>query len=317
MKLRDVYKLAVRMGMEADPRGLENVTKELEKTAKAFKEVKEEDKEFFDMASLTNPYDDSRLLLGDGEEEIKKIFTGVDIETQEVMIADRLNQKGENIDLLISHHPEGRGLAGLPGVMNLQTGYMAAQGVRINVAEGMISSRISEVERSVGGSNLYRAVDAARLLGFPFMCVHTPADNLANKYLDDVLKKEQPQTIRELLKVIRNIPEYNYYAKNGNAPFIVSGDSSRSVGKIFVDFTGGTSGHKDNYARLADAGISTVVCMHVPESQVKWAKENYLNIVIAGHMASDSLGMNQFLDEVEKQGVDIVPASGLVRIKRY
>lgn len=317
MKLKNIYELAVRLGKEADPRGPEAVAKELEKTAKAYDDIKEEEKEFFDPASLTNPYDDSRILTGEGDEEIKKIFVGVDVEVGEVLLADRLNQKGAKIDLLLAHHPEGRGLAGLPGVMNLHTGYMCAQGVRINVAEGMVSSRISEVERSVGGTNLYRAVDAARLLGFPFMCIHTPADNLANKYLEDEIKKEEPQTIRDLLKVIRNIPEYSYYAKHGNAPFVVSGDSSRSVGKVFVDFTGGTSGHKDTYARLADAGISTVVCMHVPEAQVKWAKENYLNIVIAGHMASDSLGMNQFLDEVEKQGVDIVPASGFVRIKRY
>jgi hypothetical protein len=33
-------------------------------------------------------------------------------------------------------------------------------------------------------------------------------------------------------------------------------------------------------------------------------------------MASDSLGMNIILDELEKKGIDIVPCSGLIRVKR-
>jgi len=39
-------------------------------------------------------------------------------------------------------------------------------------------------------------------------------------------------------------------------------------------------------------------------------------VVIAGHMASDSLGLNLFLDELEQRGVEIVPCSGLLRISR-
>jgi len=33
-------------------------------------------------------------------------------------------------------------------------------------------------------------------------------------------------------------------------------------------------------------------------------------------MSSDSLGMNLFLDELEKRGIEIVPCSGLIRISR-
>jgi hypothetical protein len=34
-------------------------------------------------------------------------------------------------------------------------------------------------------------------------------------------------------------------------------------------------------------------------------------------MASDSLGVNLFLDELEKKGIEIVPISGLTRVKRF
>ena len=42
----------------------------------------------------------------------------------------------------------------------------------------------------------------------------------------------------------------------------------------------------------------------------------HMNIVIAGHMASDSLGMNLWLDELEKRGIEIVPCGGLIRVSR-
>ncbi|HPM39035.1 MAG TPA: NGG1p interacting factor NIF3, partial [Candidatus Pacearchaeota archaeon] len=49
----------------------------------------------------------------------------------------------------------------------------------------------------------------------------------------------------------------------------------------------------------------------------KEAEASHINIVIAGHISSDSLGMNLFLDELEKKGIEIIPFSGLTRIKRF
>ncbi|KKR97364.1 MAG: hypothetical protein UU49_C0033G0007, partial [Candidatus Magasanikbacteria bacterium GW2011_GWC2_41_17] len=46
------------------------------------------------------------------------------------------------------------------------------------------------------------------------------------------------------------------------------------------------------------------------------AKGAFLNIIIAGHIASDSLGLNLFLDELEKKGIKIIPCSGLIRVSR-
>ena len=52
------------------------------------------------------------------------------------------------------------------------------------------------------------------------------------------------------------------------------------------------------------------------EEHFKEAKKHHLNVIIAGHIASDSLGANLFLDELEKRGVEIVTFSGLIRAKR-
>ncbi|MCR4963994.1 MAG: NGG1p interacting factor NIF3 [Firmicutes bacterium] len=316
MKLSDIYRTAVEMGMNADPRGREAAQKELDKAAKAYEKLEEEEQEFFDMASLENPYGDSRLLYGDPDKEIHKLFCGIDLEVGEINLIENLNRRGAAIDLALAHHPEGEGLANLGKVMQVQPGVIRKTGVLPNVAEALLDERIVEVERSVHSANHFRAVDAARLLDLPMMCVHTPADNLAASFLTELLEAEAPETVGDIVKLLKEIPEYHYSAVHNLPPLLVSGASGRSAGKIFVDFTGGTSGPKEMMQKLSDAGVSTVVAMHATEGMVKIAKEAKLNLLIAGHMASDSLGLNLFLDELACAGVEIVAGSGLIRWQR-
>ena len=46
------------------------------------------------------------------------------------------------------------------------------------------------------------------------------------------------------------------------------------------------------------------------------AKEERLNVVIAGHIASDTLGMNLLLDSALRGKVDIIDCSGFTRVAR-
>ena len=66
--------------------------------------------------------------------------------------------------------------------------------------------------------------------------------------------------------------------------------------------TGGTEGPKEALDRLSQAGVGTLVGMHYSEEHRKKAEELKLNLVIAGHVSSDTLGMNIILDEIEKAG---------------
>ena len=67
---------------------------------------------------------------------------------------------------------------------------------------------------------------------------------------------------------------------------------------------------------MSQAGIGTVIAMHIGEDHRKEAEKAHINVVIAGHISSDSIGMNLFLDELEKKGIEIVPCSGLIRVSR-
>lgn len=316
MKLNEVYQLAIEMGIKADPRSEATIKKELAKSQKAYDKLEAEEKEFFDTDYLFNPYSDSRILNGDPEAKVSKVYCGVDIDSGEVAVAAALNQQGAGIDLIMAHHPEGSALADLPKVMEMQIAYMQDKGVWPHIAESLMAERIKEVDGSIGVRNHNRAVQSAELLGFNFMCVHTPTDNLANDFMTKYLEAEKPETVGDLCKVIRKLPEYHFSAKQHNPARVITGSKENSVGKFHIWFTGGTSGHKDTMKALSEAGISTIITMHATEKEIEVAKEARLNLVIAGHIASDNLGINLLMDQLEARGMEVVPCSGLVRVKR-
>lgn len=316
MKLKEIYELFIEMGKNNDPRKTEEINRVLDNAQKEFNELKENEKVYFDKDRLENPYNDTRILNGDPEQEIKEILVGIDMESTEVIIADRLREKGDNIDLIMAHHPEGKALAGLHRVMHMQEDILAGLGLPINVAEGILVSRISEVERGLMPLNHNRSVDAARLLGFSFMCVHTPADNMVNTFLSNLFSEKSPQTLADIISILKEIPEYQQALHVGAGPKIVVGSEKQRAGKIMVDMTGGTGGSDDAFGKLSAAGVGTIVGMHIGEKHRKEAEKNHINVIIAGHMASDSLGMNLLLDTLEKREVRVKVCSGLIRVKR-
>jgi len=315
MKLREIYELIVKLGKEVDPRGnrLEQVLKSKEKE---LNDLKEEDRKYYDQDKLFNPYSDTRILYGEEESVVKTVLAGIDIETAEILLADRLTEKGTKIDLVLSHHPEGKALAGLYEVMELQEDILYDLGVPINVAQGILASRINEVQRGLLPLNHNRGVDTAKILAIPLMCAHTPADNQVQFFLEKLFSDKEPEYLGDIIKILKEIPEYEEATYMGAGPKLIVGTEKRKTGKVFVDMTGGTSGSENTYEKLSTAGIGTIVGMHMGEKHKKEAEKNHINVIIAGHMASDSLGMNLILDKLEDKGLDIIPCSGIIRVKR-
>ncbi|MFH1643278.1 MAG: Nif3-like dinuclear metal center hexameric protein [Patescibacteria group bacterium] len=314
MKVRDIYNLAIKMGIGADFRSKEKIEIFLERKKDKFEKLSEVEKNEFDQDSLENPYSDSRILNVSDDKEIKKILIGVDVDPSEILLAKELG----DIDLIISHHPLGSALANLADVMELQCDVLNQYGVPINVAEALMKKRISEVARGVNVINHQRTVDAAKLLGFNLMCIHTPCDNLAANFLKDrVSSLDEHSRIEDIMKILKEIPEYEESIKLGNGPKIFVGNKDNRCGKIAVtEITGGTEGSPELYEKMAVAGIGTIISMHMSEERKKKAEEAHVNVVIPGHISSDSLGINLFLDELEKQGIEIVACSGVIRHSR-
>ncbi|MCM8763001.1 MAG: NGG1p interacting factor NIF3 [Candidatus Omnitrophica bacterium] len=295
MRLSDFYNLALALGREKDPRPKTILKRE--------------------SASL---YPDTQILYGKPDTQVRRILVGIDIEAQEILLADRLRQQG-GLDLVISHHPEGRAWAIFYEVMKLQIDMLTNLGVPLKEAAELLEERKQEVERKVLPQNHNRAVDVAELLDIPFMCMHTVADNHAQWFMDKLLREKKPKQLGDILDILKEVPEYKIAASENNPPRIIAGAKHAAVGKIYVEMTGGTEGPKKVYAKLYKLGIRTLVCMHLSEEHFKEVKDNALNVVIAGHTASDNLGLNLLLDNIEKRAkeeLQVINCSGFRRVKR-
>jgi len=287
MKLSRFYHLIVKFGRQHDPR-----------------------------KNAVKSYEDTAILYGSPETQVNKILVGIEIEAPELLLADRIRQ-AQGLDLAMAHHPEGRAYASLYEVMRLHIDILETAGVNRRVAEKLLEERMQEVERRILPQNHARAVDAARLLDMPFMCCHTPADNQVYWFVKQLMEKEKPKTVQDIVKVLMDVAEYQEAVKINAGPRIIAGSPGRQAGKILVEMTGGTEGSKDVFDKLYKAGIRTLICMHLSEEHFKKVKDANLNVVIAGHISSDTLGLNLLLDKIEKEEpLQIINCSGFKRIRR-
>jgi len=318
MKLENLYKKAIKTGIQNDLRDKEEIKKILKEEKGKYKKLKDEEVEYFDKDRLFNPFSDTRVLNGDLNTDVNKVIVGIDMEVGEIILTYLLNKELEQkIDLIISHHPEGFALARLYDVMKLQADLLANYGITISVAEQLMEKRIGEIERRLMPVNHNRAVDAAKILGIPMMCIHTPSDNCVTNYLKRIFERKKPYKLKDLTKILNKIPEYKKLAKLQVPPKIVNGSEDNKCGKIYVDMTGGTEGSKSIFEKYTSSGISTLVCMHLSEDYLENAKKANLNVVIAGHISSDVLGLNLLFDEIEKvEKLEFVNLSGFERISR-
>lgn len=290
MKLSYLYSQAIKFGRQNDPRKNKDI----------------------------KAYSDTAILFGDPHLEVRRIFIGIDIETPELLLAESIRRK-QGLDLVIAHHPEGRAYAALSGVMQLQVDLLSQLGIKLAVAQKFLEERKLEVERRILPQNHTRPVDAARLLNLPFMCIHTPADNHVFTFIKCLMAEKKPRKVKDIVDILLTITEYKEAKKNLTGPRIISGCPNRETGRILVDMTGGTEGSKDIFEQLYKTGIRTVICMHLGEEHFKKAKDAKLNVVIAGHISSDTLGLNLLLDNIEKESkerLQMIDCSGFKRISR-
>jgi putative NIF3 family GTP cyclohydrolase 1 type 2 len=321
MKLKNLYKRAIEIGIEADPRGKKHIDKMLKKYEERGKKLEGMEKELFDHERTWNPYSDCRIINGTGEEEVKVVMVGIDMEAQEVLLADRLREKGTKIDAIMTHHPEGRALADLDKVMPVQVDVYAQAGVPVNHAEGLLRPRMDRIWRAIHADNLFRTERTAELLGFPMFGIHTVTDNLVWRFMEKNVCAKQGNfdSLKDIMNILFEIEEFKYYAKKGNPPIIVNGNENSRPGKVVAtEFTGGTNGPEDFIEKQSHAGVGTILAMHFTEKEVEEGKKHHLNLIQCSHMASDACGVNLLFDKLMKEDkkLEVLPVSGFIRVAR-
>ncbi len=315
MKLEKFYKKVVEIGIKNDPRPKEFIEKLLEEKKKEYEKLEDKKKEFFDKDNFWNPFSDTRVFFEDLDIEIKTLMVGIDIEAQEVLAFDRL-RKEYSLDLLIAHHPEGKALANFYEVMDLQVDILKTAGFSLSLAEDLLSERKKQVERKILPLNFLRTIDLAKIFKVPLMCIHTPADNCVYQFLKRYFEEKKPQRLKDIIELLLELPEYREAEKNNFGPRILKGNPNNRVERIFLEMTGGTEPHTQIYQELVKKGYDTIVSMHLSEEHFKKASDSKLNIIISGHISSDTLGLNLLFDEIEKEEpLEFVEVSGFRRFR--
>ncbi|MBN2259306.1 MAG: hypothetical protein JW702_02055 [Clostridiales bacterium] len=260
------------------------------------------------MAGLEKePFDTGIIVEG---ENIKKLIMGIDMETEELMLGRELG-----MDLVVSHHPKtGTPKTDFAKVMAIQIDKMVEFGIPINKAQKALEKKINSVDIGTHVSNYDRVGSAAVLLKMPYMNVHMPADLITERfvqgYLDEKFTDRPKATLGDICDVLNELREYKEALVK---PVIRVGSKDSYAGKIAVLMAGGTNGGSEVYNAYFEAGVGTIVCMHVPEDVIKSTKEqNIGNVIVAGHMPSDSIGINMIIKEWEKAGVEVIKMSGIV-----
>jgi putative NIF3 family GTP cyclohydrolase 1 type 2 len=315
MKLKDIQNFFIEEGINEDPRGHDVVFNSL-KARKIYIETLKDN--LFDYEYFTNPYCDSKIIYGDPNIDIKTVMVGIDIESEELLLAKHIINSGIKIDLVIAHHPEAYAYSSLYSVVKMNVDILSKYGVPINISEKIVNDNVNKIKTDIFSKNNDRVYDIAKLLNIPFMTAHTVADNHVSSFIKKKIDLLNPVYLKDIIEILNKIPEYKYAKKNFQQPFILNGCCDSKCGKIFVDMTGGVE-IPESIEKLANVGVSTIVTMCLSSKSIENAKKYCLNVIFAGHISSDTLGLNLLFDKLElsfEENLKFIECSGFRRFTR-
>ena len=260
------------------------------------------------LAKLDKMPDDCEIIV-EGK-DIKKVLMGVDMDTAELMLAKQLGY-----DCVVSHHPKNTNVNMLD-LLDTHVLRLEALGVPRNKGQKLLAERKEELSYNQHVSNSRRSESAAKLLNMPYVSLHTPADiigeAIVQKFIDKKFAGKPETTVQDVVEALEEIGEYK---KSARKPVIRVGSKDSFAGKIYVLMAGLTGPGANILKEYIEAGVGTLVLMHIPEKDAKEVKkQGFGNVIVAGHMSSDSLGLNKIAKEWAKKGVETTMMSGIVPV---
>jgi len=232
-----------------------------------------------------------------------KVLFAIDVGVAELLLARELGASG-----VIAHHPPGgQPRLGWHLVLWRHAELLATYGVPEGEARAAAKELVREFSARDHSANYDRVPAAARALGLPLVGIHTPLDELGRKRLVAAVGGlPQGATLGELVERLSSLPEL------GNATTEVElrlGSPDRRAGRVAVLHGAGTNGGYPVAACAFRHGIDTVLYIHCDHAAARRLAEEFpaKNLVVTGHIASDSLGINPFLAELESQGLEVIP----------
>lgn len=261
-----------------------------------------------DMAGMHElPADSTVYIAGSG---LDKIMFGIDIGPAELLLARELG-----CDAVIAHHPAGgSSTLRFPEVLGRQVELMVEHGVPEAVAVEAVQPLLTRATMGAHAANFDHTPSFARLLRMPFMNMHLPLDEVGRRVMVETVNEhlitlDHAPTVQDAIDALTTIPEL---ADAETRIMVPVGAVDGPLGKLAVVHGAGTNGG----ATIAEAyfahGVGTVLYIHCAGEEVRRLREcGGGNLIVTGHIASDLIGINRYVVEIEAQGVEVLRVSGL------
>jgi len=115
--------------------------------------------------------------------------------------------------------------------------------------------------------------------------------------------------VGDLVSRIRSLPEYRTAKTKVEVRL---GSLKNKLGKLAISHAAYTNGGYDVARAYYDNGVGTVAYIHISDGDLsKLRADGIGNMVVLGHIASDWLGINPVLRELERIGVEILATTDL------
>ncbi|MBI3946988.1 MAG: hypothetical protein HY321_13775 [Armatimonadetes bacterium] len=316
MTIRDLYQFAIEQGMERDPRGPEELRRQMREAREEYEGLDGKERAGFDAERFTNPFGDTRLVYGDPETPVRRLVCGIDITVGEVLLADALRHHGRPVDLVLGHHTSG--IAGALGSRRdtiwPQVRMLTDFGVPAHKAEKLIRKGAEGQQRSVNAP----VNQVAEALGLPLMTIHSPADAFLRQEGARALREEGLRTVGDLVAYCDSLPEVRWLIERGKGTEVAVGDRRDPLGKVYFCFYGGWNPTPEVFEAICEAGCGTLWVVATSEPLNEVARKRRVSVVVIPHYPADNFGLNRLFDAaMERFGdFDIVPTSNYVRIRR-
>lgn len=246
----------------------------------------------------TTPADSSIYVKG---KDIKKVLFGIDAGASELLLAKQLGY-----DAVISHHPKG-GLAviNFHKVFRRHIQQMVKAGVPKHEAEIATEKKMNSLEVEMHTRNYDHTVDLARLLKMPYMNIHMPLDEIGRRVITQKIKGETDRDTRvgDVVSTLNKLPEF----ENAKTKIKVRlGKLSNPAGKTVVSHGAGTNGGYEIARTYFKYGVQTLVYIHISTTDLeKLRADNMGNLIVTGHIASDSVGINPLIKKLEELNMSV------------
>jgi len=241
---------------------------------------------------------------------IENVMVGIDIKAAELKIAaDR------GFDAAISHHPTG-GKARLQfyRVLYRHVDQMTSVGMPSEIAQPMIDQLAEEHRAMAAMSNYDHDPSVARLLNLPYMNIHTPLDEIGRRRLQTAADElAATSTADDLMSHL--LASFGEFRHADTEIELRMGKPENAIGKVVMSHGAGTNGGYSVAKAYFDHGVDTVIYIHCrPADSKKLIAEfgDSKNLIITGHIASDSIGINPYVERLRQRGIEVTTLSGII-----